>query len=508
MPGATARSRAPHGFNHSITSVHGARSILSNAGQLAGARVVAIGLRFVYVLFLARLLAPELYGQYAALQAFYVSFLAIAAFGSGPVLQRRLAREQDRAAVLGEGQALSVVLTMVAAATCASAGIATEDTGRGQTLILILALGLVGRGLSVWADLVFIAHEKARGIVGQEGLFRPLEVGLGIALLLAGGGIHGVVILHAAMWWLQGVRGLWLIRRRLGAPSPRWGARALWRLLLDCSRYGVPAVINAWTLQLPLILARHSTLTATELGQVALAYQVFLVGLVLPSALAATSLPIISRSMVRGDGKAFRFLKAVVAFALVAGAAAVALADASGPAVVEILFGRHYALAGGLLGWTLASVALTLVMTPFGVVRAAHGFNALTYAAGPIKLAVLVAVWFALPESLAFERPFMALLASQLAGCPLGVLNLRRLSPGGLVRALVWPFVAAVTALAAYFVLEPKGPFVALAAAFVILAPCVPYLVGKSPELRAMLFAWLPDRSTPRPSEPEDGPAA
>lgn len=489
-------------------SLHGARSILRNAGQLAGARVVGIGLRFVYVLFLARLLSPELYGQYAVLQAFYVTFLAIAAFGLPVVLPRRLAREADRAAVLGEGRALSILLTMVAGAACAVAGLATEDTERGRELILVLALALLGRGLSVWVDTVFIAHERARGIVGQEGLFRPLEVGLGIALLLAGGGIYGVVILHAAIWWLQAARGLWLIRRRLGAPAPRWAWRPLWRLLLECSRFGIPGIIYAWTIQLPLILARHSTLMPAELGQVALAYQVFMVGLVLPGSLSASSLPIISRSMVRGDGKAFRFLKAVVAFALIAGAAAVALADASGPAAVGLLFGEKYALAGGLLGWATASVALSTVMSPLGVIRTAHGLNFLSYAAQPIVLAVMVAAWFALPESIAFERPFMALLAAQLVGSALGVLNTRQLSPGGLVRALIWPFVAAIGSLAAYFVLEPYGPVVALAAAFAILAPCVPYLVAKSPELSAMLTARLPGRASRRQDGRDDGTVA
>ncbi len=72
----------------------GAIKILSNAKYLYFALLTSQGLRFVYMLILARMLGAELYGVFSYGQSWYLMFLPLTGLGLGAMLSREVGKNR------------------------------------------------------------------------------------------------------------------------------------------------------------------------------------------------------------------------------------------------------------------------------------------------------------------------------------------------------------------------------------------------------------------------------
>ena len=245
----------------------GIRSIAKNAAYLLAARGLTYVVRAVYVVALARYLGPEVYGLFAYGQAWYLAFLPLTALGLEVILSREVGRDRERGArVVAQTLALRIVAVVVTAAACGLAGWFANAEPAARQLLLIFSLALAGRGLAVWTEQTFTAYEVSRYALRQEAVFRPFEVVLGLGMLVAGAGAAGVAAVHALVWWLQALRGMALVHRRLVPVRPNWTWGGLARLLVQGLPLGLSLLFSSWLLLGPLVLFRHVAGTEAAWG--------------------------------------------------------------------------------------------------------------------------------------------------------------------------------------------------------------------------------------------------
>lgn len=473
----------------------GLRSIAENAAYLVAARGLTYVVRAVYVVALARYLGPEVYGLFAYGQSWYMAFLPVSALGIGLILSREVGRERERGArIAAQTLALRIAAVVVAAAACGLAGWFANAEPVARRLLLIFSLALAGRGLAMWTEHAFTAYEESRYALRQEAVFRPFEVVLGLGALVAGAGAAGVAAVHALVWWLQALRGLALVHRRLVSVRPDWAWGALARLLVQGLPLGLSLLFSGWLLQGPLVLFRHVAGTEGGLGQLALALQVLVLVCTVPWSIGMAALPVLSRSAAREDGKVLRFAEGMLRLGLLLGAAAGLAGMALGPWLVEMVFGGRYGPAGELLGpalWLL--VPLTAGTASSQVLVALGRFVPPSLCA----LAGAAVLTLALPTLASAKGPDGALLA---AGAGMGVWALSLLvmlaRTGGLDlgRGVLRPGVVALVALGVYWGLEPVGVWLALSAGWLVLLGGTLAIGVLAPEERSALMALLQRR--------------
>lgn len=481
----------------------GIRSIATNAGYLIAARVLTNLVRAVYVVVLARYLGPELYGLFAYGQSWYLAFLPLPLLGLGFILGREAGRDREHGGRLAQRTlTLQLVATVAATVACATAGWIADPEPAARPLLLIFALALAGRSVSIWVQQAFAAFEQSKYSLHQERLFRPAEVAIGVAVLMAGGGVVGVAAVHAALWWLQAVRGVVLVHRRITPLRLVWEWPTLARLVAQGLPIGLHTIFVAWLLQGTLVLYRHAAGLGAglgadgggDLGQLALAIQALLLLNVAAVSVSLSALPVLSRAVARADGNDRRFAEEALRVGLIAGAMAGMAATTAGPWVVQTLLGERYVLAGELLGpamWLLTAFAWGNGLSAVLIARSASRGLLLSGLAGAVTLTL------SLPPLVSNAGALGAVLAT---GAGAGVWALSsvvfvvRSGKLDLLRGVVWPGAAVLLAVGIYVTLRSVGDWSALlgggailtAALFVlgILAPPARLLAGAAALMR------------------------
>ncbi len=345
---------------------HGVKSILRNTAYLLGSRACVFVSKALYAVALARLLGPEQYGVLSYLLAWYLTFVPLGTLGLGPWMSREVGLDRSRGHhVVGQMLGLRGLLSIVAAVVAAIAGVLTENDVERMWLIVIMSTAILGRGLALWAEHTFTAYEQSRFTLQQEGIFRVSEATIGTAVLIAGGGLLGAVVVHIAVWLVQGVRGFWLVRKHVVRVQLEGSWSDYRRLLRIGFPLGLASLLLVWFPQGPLILYRHLAPGAKELGELALLIQVFVILSTVPTLVAAASLPVLSRAAGRRDGRDSLYADVGLRVSAIVAVVGASLGSAYGPVVVRALFGTKYqgteALIGPsmllLLPWTWGTLA-------------------------------------------------------------------------------------------------------------------------------------------------------
>ena len=221
------------------------------------------------------------------------------------------------------------------------------DEGRG--LVLAVSLATVPRALTVWSHTVFVAAERSRYMLRQDLVFRSLEVLIATAVLLSGGDVLMIALVHVGSWWLQALAGLSLVHRRLFAlrlrPDP-----ARWRAMLgEGLKLGFGRVIENWLLSGPVILFRHLSQDLDALGLVALCIQLVNVLRIVPNAIVAAAMPVLGRSPQHRGRTDGRLLLFIAGAAVMVGGGLAAVTAAVGAELVAITLGDSFAALPSLL---------------------------------------------------------------------------------------------------------------------------------------------------------------
>lgn len=344
----------------------GARSVLRNAAFLFGGQGVTLAVRAIYTVALAIILGPALFGQYNYGIAWYMVFIPFTFLGLPLLLSREIGANRSTAAkLLPQTFAIRAVAAFAAGATSGALALLFEPDHQLQLLLLIMSLALVARSISLWTTAIFVAHEEAHWSFQQDALFRTGEIIIGIGVAYVNQDILAVALVHAVSWALQALRGLSIVQRRYGPVRIKRAVLAGTGAII---RAGIPiglvGVTSLWFIQGPVVLGRYLLEDPAQLGQLVVAIQMLGYVAVVPQVVAVAAVPVLARTIQRGDGKDVTFLSIAIRTAMVLGALAALTGAAFGESVVRLLLGSSYAEAASLVAqilWAAIPYAVSII---------------------------------------------------------------------------------------------------------------------------------------------------
>lgn len=465
------------------------KSVLKNAGHLGAARFFNVAARTLYVVVLARQLGPELYGLFAYTQAWYLSFIPITALGGLFLFARNQKPDREYIrAILPLTLALRFTLVVVVAISCGVIGWFIESNPEIRALIALFTVALLARAVSGVMNQLFVFYEEANIVLRQEALFRSLELAVGITVLLAGGGIFELGLVHTVSWALQAARAV-VFANGIEPLHLRFAWGEIFRIIASRGlAAGLGSALLTWLVQGPLVMSRHSTALAPNLGDIALALQAFSIASIVPMAVTAAAYPVLVRSIARDDNKDVTYVAAMCRATILFGAFAGLMGFALGPPFVAALLGEKFVLAGELLGyamWLIVPHVIASSAGPLLVVRGLYGAQLWRAIFGVGSMVI------SFPYCVDWLGPAGVMLSAGLGLCLSAITQmtfLMRTQKLNLNLAVTRPSLAAAASLAIYLALEGQfGPAWGLAGGLLtLIASTLALSVFSAQERRAV----------------------
>lgn len=334
------------------------------------------GLRTIYIFVLAKFLGPELYGFWAYGLAVYGLIVGLVSFGIESLIPLRIGTDKASAPdYLGLTLAIRFILMGIAVGALTIYAFASESEKTSLIVLLLLIPAVVGRGLSFWARTCFLSYERVGDLARYSAAIRIAEAGIGIALLFVGAGLFSIVILHSVSWLIEGVVGLSLTRSRLAKWTLQCNRRDATDFLRQGAVLGLAAALMTWLAAGPLVLLRHYSDTAAQVGQLAIPLNFTLILVASAQSYLATALPVLSRSSQRQDPRLALFSALVVAAGGFVSVAAGIVGLLFGQPVLVWALGPAYQVAGALLGPVLFISGLIIAPTGYAQLLLLRGYR-------------------------------------------------------------------------------------------------------------------------------------
>lgn len=449
----------------------GLKSIARNTTFMTTARAVNVLARTVYVVLVARLLGPELYALLAYTQAWYLAFVPVAIFGLGNVIVRMVGMDRSSAPeVAAQSLTIRLLTTLVALALCVGIAWALADEPQTPFIISILSFALVGRAITAWAQHMFVAFEVTQHQLRQEVVYRLLELGLVVAALLIWRDILYLVIIHSVIWWVQAFAALRIVHRDLTPIAFDWAPRRWLPMLKVAVPFFVAMIALNWQAQGPIVMFRMLAGDDVLAGQFSLAMQALAILSSLPEALAASALPILSRSAMRKDGKDVLYANGILRLSFIVGAAAGLCGLTFGPWLFPLVFGARFETAGILVGPILWCMILKMGKSAFGPVMVAHGYFYYSMFIGLISATALTLLTLVLTPAYGVWGAIIAMAAGLTLSLSLSLAFSVAKGWLSVYASVVRPLAAVSGAFAAYMLLWSVSAWLALVVSLAVLA--------------------------------------
>ncbi len=223
----------------------------------------------------------------------------IAGFGLDRLMLRHIAIEGDEATarMVPQLNAMKLVVGLV----CVVVGTAGVYVATGEetvTLVtLVLGFTLMATLIGATAQSVFMAKERTQDYFLAALPVKVIGAFLGIAVLLAGGGILAVAWTSLIAAVLGIGIGWWILGRKYGQPPAGLAGspRTWWPLAREAGPWGLQEVFGQITFRVGIIvLYLYAGKTVT--GEYRVAYQLLEATLFLPWSIGTSVLPIIARA--------------------------------------------------------------------------------------------------------------------------------------------------------------------------------------------------------------------
>jgi O-antigen/teichoic acid export membrane protein len=274
-----------------------AHRVARNTALRAAAEIIGKFATLALTVVMADRLGVGAVGDFAVALAVTQLYWPIAGFGLDRLMLREIAI--DRAATQRLVPILNSFKLSVGLA-CTLAGTLGMAAARGWEqvtwLVLLLSFALVAALIGSTAQSVFMAHERNEDYFLAALPVKLFGAILGIAVLIAGGGVLLVAITTLVAAGAGIAIGWWILGRRYGQrPAgldrhPRsWGP-----LLRTSGPWGLQEVFGQITFRFGIIVL-YFTAGKVVTGQYRAAYQLLEATLFLPWSIAASSLPLIAR---------------------------------------------------------------------------------------------------------------------------------------------------------------------------------------------------------------------
>jgi O-antigen/teichoic acid export membrane protein len=353
---------------------HGYNSIVKNSAYLYASLLINQFTRLIYIIVLARYLGPDIYGLFSYGQVWYVAFIPLCMLGLGPLLVRAVSRDkkegQEFANCVTSIQICSISITAV---ICGVTGWLTSDSSELAILLVIFSFALIGRAVSLWGDQMFNAYEKTKLTLNQERIFRTGEVLLGIGTAIIMKDVIWLAMLHASIWIFQAIRAVYLVQTHLQIIKPVWDWPINKKLLFEGAPIGISLVLDGLMIQGAIIIYKMNGATNNSLGNMAIVIQAFIMLASIFIAINKAILPVISRSVDRGDDKDQLYLSFMIRIAFVLGALIGLMGLALGADIVQMVFGSQYQEAMEHLGMMLWLLIPYIIKQAINSTLLAHG---------------------------------------------------------------------------------------------------------------------------------------
>lgn len=319
------------------------RRIARNAVLRAGGEVIGKLASLAFFIAMARELGESGFGDFMFALSLSTVLVLASGFGTEELMAREVARDHRRvhgylANVATVKAALSVVLLVLAAVIVNLGGWSAD----ARLAVYIVGVGVALENLGRTWHSVFTAYERLEMISISLVIQRTLTAVVGIAVLLAGGGLIAVSVVFA-VGALVGLLVATQVLRRF-VVAPRWELdRSRWLPLLKA---GVPIGLAA--LLFTILLRLDATLLGflaggednSEVGIYGAAFRLVEGTLFISWAFTASALPWLSRQTEDEDvARGYEFgVKAITAVLMPIGLVFVLLASP----IIDLLYGADY----------------------------------------------------------------------------------------------------------------------------------------------------------------------
>jgi O-antigen/teichoic acid export membrane protein len=214
---------------------------------------------------------------------------------------------------------------------------------------------------------------------------------------------------------------------------------------------------------------RYQEGIGVDLGQLALALQaLFIIGAIV-SELGGAALPVLSRSVDRGDGKGDHYVDLVLRGGLLMSGVLTITAMAIGPWLVDLLLGPSYALTAVLLPWTLILIAPYFWINTLSSMIVAHGRYWMVMINNALGALIFTLVFPLLVSEFNLPGVVFALTLGLVASVFGQLVTLHRDRAVSFVRVITRTVSAAAGALLVTYLALPLNQWVALMLGLVVL---------------------------------------
>ncbi|MBT8420806.1 MAG: oligosaccharide flippase family protein [Gammaproteobacteria bacterium] len=336
-------------------------TLFHNLTALASGQFAGRGIRFLYMLTIARMLGPEQTGVYLYGIALYLGVIGIGQFGQEMFLAQRIGKHGGAfLPILSHSLTLVLSVTLVVAVGLALFVWVSEPEPLLRLTILCFVGTMVARGMALWVRTVYVALERPAWIPKYEVVFRGSEALAGVGALYAGGGLLAVSLLHFLFWIIEAGFALRkLAREHPGALGLAYHRGYLKKIAAVSLLFLIGAAAMAQFPQIAIILLRKLQPDGAFVGHFGIAMQFMTTLMVIPLSASQAFLPHLSRAFSRGNGD--RDLIAGIKLIGVLALAGSITAAAYGPWFITLVLGSNYAETASLFRW------LCWMLTPYAV---------------------------------------------------------------------------------------------------------------------------------------------
>ena len=479
----------------------GVASIARNLVYLLGGQGVYFVTRLFYVVIIARVFGPEIYGMINYGIAWYLLFLPLTRMGMESVLSRDAGTSRQQGDHTAEVTlAIRIISIVVVTALYIIISLFLEKDPASRLMVLVFAFALAGRSLASWTNSVYAAYECNQYYLRQQAGFRSLEVALGLVVTAVWRDALLLVAMHGLVWCLEAIYGLIVVHHRVVVLRLRVHFAEMGRIFRQGFPLGIFMLMMALPYQGPLVFFRHVISSGDILGQLALAMQVLFVLSNIAYALSGASLPVLSRSVLRQDGKDRVFSETMIRFSILLGCLLALLGTTFAPWLTVKIFGARYAQAGDLMAPVLwLTIPFTMRQTLTSVLIAGKKDSQVFWGA------LLGSIFFVLTIFPSVDRYNAAGAIVSAAGAMslttfYFMLLLRKHASIDLMSAFVKPVLCAACSVMMFYALCFAGKAVATVGSFAIMFLLCYWLKCLTPQEIIWLrhpFVWIGRKVSP-----------
>ena len=442
------------------------RRVVRNSAFPLGIQFVVRAVDFAFAMVLYRMAAQDAVGDYHLAALLVVLYLGtISEWGLSTLLTREVARDPSAirhsfgtALVLRLGLALlSLPLALLAVVLTAGLErwglIAEAITGRGMTLVLLLALTLVPSALASAVTAIFVAMERPL-IPAVANLFNnALSTGVRVLALVLNFGVIGVAWGALAATVINALVFVWLLRRHFGWPGWGWDGSLAGSMLLAAFPLMLNNLLVVAFFRFDMFIVKAFQ-GSDAVANYNAAYQVAQLGLIVPPIVVNALFPRFSRQARDDPAGLARGYRLTLRVLLVLVLPFTVITSVLAPAAVRLLAGPEYvpvaAPALAVLIWFLplsfvngiAQYVLIALNRQGAITRAFAVTAAFNFAANLLlvpRWGIAAAALVTIVSELVLYVPFRRILRSELSDVGVAPLLVRPAAAALLAGAAILP---------------------------------------------------------------------